>query len=212
MLKESVYSRLREDILTRVVAPDEILTEIALTQRYGASRTPVREALQRLEQDGLVERRGKVLMVRSHTPEEIVDIYESRIVLEQAAASKAALKRSNLDLIMLRSRLGEMQVLDPTDGPSLAEANRSFHTSIWTSTHSPSLIRLLESLDQQVRRYPLTTLTYPGRWKIVLTDYESIIGSIEIGDGHSAGALAAKHMSEALEIRLKMYATNPGVL
>lgn len=207
-----MYSRLREEILTRTIAPDEILTEMALTQRYAASRTPVREALQRLEQDGLVERRGKVLTVRSHTAEEIVDIYESRIVLEQAAAAKAALKRTTLDLVMLRSRFEEMRTLAPETGAVLAEANRSFHTAIWTATHSPSLIRLLEGLDQQVRRYPLTTLTYPGRWVTVLTDYESLIQAIESEDAASSGVIAAEHMSEALTIRLKMYATNPRVL
>jgi len=212
MLKESVYSRLQEDILTRTIAPDEILTEVALTQRYGASRTPVREALQRLEQDGLVERKGKTLTVRSHTPEQIVDIYESRIILEQAAASKAALKRSKLDLSILRSRFVQMVALDATDGPALAEANRAFHASIWTATHSPSLIRLLEGLDQQVRRYPMTTLTHPGRWEIVLRDYQALLEAIETGDAALAGEIAARHMSEALEIRLQMYANDPGAL
>nr|WP_256127782.1 GntR family transcriptional regulator [Arthrobacter sp. SDTb3-6] len=164
---------MREDILTRTTPPDESLTEMALTQRYAASRTPVREALQRLEQDGLVERRGKVLTVRSHTAEEIVDMYESRIILEQAAAAKAARKRT---------------------------------------TPSSSLVGLPEGLDQQVRRYPLTTLTYPGRWETVLTHYEALIQAIESEDTTTAGAIAAAHMSESLNIRLQMYASNPGVL
>ena len=208
-IDKSVYSRLREDILSSAVSPEETLTEMKLTERYGASRTPVREALQRLEQDGLLERRGKALAVRIHTAEEIVDIYESRIVLEEAAASKAARKRTDLDVRMLRAKFESLRDLDPTEGQSLAEANRQYHSLIWAAAHSPSLVRLLTGLDQQVRRYALTTLTYPGRWPAVLADYEALTAAIEKGDAQTAGTIAARHMNEALEIRLKMYAADP---
>ncbi len=67
MLEKSVYSRLLEDILSSAITPEETLTEVKLTERYGAPH-PVREALQRLEQDGLLERRGKVLAVRTTRP------------------------------------------------------------------------------------------------------------------------------------------------
>ena len=209
VLEKSVYSRLREDILSSAITPEETLTEVKLTERYGASRTPVREALQRLEQDGLLERRGKVLAVRTHTAEEIVDIYESRIVLEEAAAAKAARKRTDLDVRLLRAKYQSMRALDPADGSSLAEANREFHGLIWTAAHSPSLMRLLTDLDQQVRRYTLTTLTHPGRWDQVLADYEDLVAAIEAGDATTAGDIAARHMTEALEIRLQMYAEDP---
>ena len=209
VLEKSVYSRLREDILSSVITPEETLTEVRLTERYGASRTPVREALQRLEQDGLLERRGKILAVRTHTAEEIVDIYESRIVLEEAAAAKAARKRTDLDVRLLRAKYQSMRALDPADGPALAEANREFHGLIWTAAHSPSLMRLLTGLDQQVRRYTLTTLTHPRRWDAVLTDYEALVAAIEAGDTTTAGDIAARHMTEALEIRLQMYAEDP---
>lgn len=209
VLEKSVYSRLREDILSSAITPEETLTEVKLTQRYGASRTPVREALQRLEQDGLLERRGKVLAVRTHTAEEIVDIYESRIVLEEAAAAKAARKRTDLDIRLLRAKYQSMRALDPADGPALAEANREFHGLIWTAAHSPSLMRLLTGLDQQVRRYTLTTLTHPGRWDAVLADYEALVAATEAGDTTMAGDIAARHMTEALEIRLQMYAEDP---
>lgn len=209
VLEKSVYSRLREDILSSAITPEETLTEVKLTERYGASRTPVREALQRLEQDGLLERRGKILAVRTHTAEEIVDIYESRIVLEEAAAAKAARKRTDLDVRLLRAKYQSMRALDPAEGPALAEANREFHGLIWTAAHSPSLMRLLTGLDQQVRRYTLTTLTHPGRWAAVLTDYEALVAAIEAGDAIVAGDIAARHMTEALEIRLQMYAEDP---
>ncbi|WP_324643423.1 GntR family transcriptional regulator [Pseudarthrobacter sp. LT1] len=207
-----IHQRLREDVLASVFAPDEPLTEAKLTERYGASRTPVREALQRLEQDGLVERRGKAVVVRTHSAEEIIDIYESRIILEQAAAAKAAVKATALDRQLLTGLLAQMQQLDPNDGRALAETNRAFHAQLWHATHSPSLIGLLERLDQQVRRYTLTTLTYPGRWPVVLADYAELLAAIGDGDSKRAGEIAARHMSDALDIRLKMYAEDPRTL
>lgn len=207
-----VHEQLRRDILAQVFTSDEPLTEAKLTERYGASRTPVREALQRLEQDGLVQRRGKVVVVRTHSAEEIIDIYESRIVLEQAAASKAAAKSTPLDLRLLEATLQKMRELDTADGRALAETNRTFHSLLWHATHSPSLIGLLERLDQQVRRYTLTTLTFPGRWAEVLADYAELLRAIEAKDQEAAGQIAARHMSEALNIRLKMYAEDPNTL
>ncbi|WP_347110916.1 GntR family transcriptional regulator [Paenarthrobacter sp. S56] len=207
-----IHQRLREDILASVFAPDEPLTEAKLTERYGASRTPVREALQRLEQDGLVERRGKAVVIRTHSAEEIIDIYESRIILEQAAAAKAAVKATALDRQLLMGLLTQMRQLDADEGRSLAETNRAFHAQLWRATHSPSLIGLLERLDQQVRRYTLTTLTYPGRWAVVLADYTKLLAAIDDGDSALAGEIAARHMSDALAIRLKMYAEDPRTL
>lgn len=207
-----IHQRLREDVLASVFAPDEPLTEAKLTERYGASRTPVREALQRLEQDGLVERRGKAVVVRTHSPEEIIDIYESRIILEQAAASKAALKATVLDQQSLKALLAKMRQLDAKEGRLLADTNRAFHAQLWQATHSPSLIGLLERLDQQVRRYTLTTLTFPGRWQVVLEEYAELLAAIEEGDAEMAGKVAARHMSEALAIRLTMYAEDPRTL
>ncbi|MGN8130108.1 GntR family transcriptional regulator [Paenarthrobacter sp. 22069] len=207
-----IHQRLREDVLASVFAPDEPLTEAKLTERYGASRTPVREALQRLEQDGLLERRGKAVVVRTHSAEEIIDIYESRIILEQAAASKAATKATSLDKRSLNALLLKMRDLDVEDGRILADTNRTFHTQLWHATHSPSLISLLERLDQQVRRYSFTTLTYPGRWPTVLAAYTELLAAIEEGDAERAGNVAARHMTEALAIRLKMYAEDPRTL
>lgn len=211
-LATPIHQRLREDVLASVFAPDEPLTEAKLTERYGASRTPVREALQRLEQDGLVERRGKAVVVRTHSAEEIIDIYESRIVLEQAAAAKAAVRASALDKQSLNALLLKMRDLDISDGRILAETNRAFHRQLWQATHSPSLISLLERLDQQVRRYSLTTLTYPGRWPAVLAHYTELLAAIEESNPELAGQVAARHMSEALAIRLKMYAEDPRTL
>lgn len=74
---------------------------------------------------------------------------------------------------------------------------------LWHATHSPSLIGLLECLDQQVRRYTHTTLTYPGRWPVVLADYAELLAAIENADAERA---------DALGIRLKMSAEDPRML
>ncbi|MDQ0691226.1 FCD domain-containing protein [Arthrobacter sp. W4I7] len=72
--------------------------------------------------------------------------------------------------------------------------------------------RTAGTLDQQVRRYTLNTLTYPGRWPVVLADYAELLAAIENAEPERAGEIAARHMSDALGIRLKMYAEDPRLL
>src|SRR5437016_3803193 len=85
----SPYEQLVRAITSGDLPPGSPLIEVALAERFGVSRTPVREALTRLEQDGLVARGDLGLVVREITPEEILDIYDVRIVLEGRAASTA---------------------------------------------------------------------------------------------------------------------------
>jgi DNA-binding GntR family transcriptional regulator len=91
-----IYQQLREAIVTGVLSADAPLTELSLAAQYKVSRTPVREALRRLEQDGLVERGPRGMKVRGRSPEEILEIYEVRITLEGAAARAAAERRTEL--------------------------------------------------------------------------------------------------------------------
>src|SRR4051812_47520882 len=88
----STYDRIKEAIVEGMFEPGEVLTEAALSELCGVSRTPVREALGRLEQDGLVTRSGRAVAVTVRTPEEILDIYETRIALEATAARMAAVR------------------------------------------------------------------------------------------------------------------------
>src|ERR1700749_32754 len=94
IVQPDVYDRLRGEIVTGEFEPGTPLGEEALAQRYGTSRTPVREALRRLEQDGLVESGVRGMRGRARSPEEIQEIYEVRVPLEATVAAAAARRRT----------------------------------------------------------------------------------------------------------------------
>src|SRR5580700_237718 len=94
----ALYERLRAALAEEEFAPGARISEIDLCARFEVSRTPIREALARLEQDGLIERRGSALFVRDRTADETIDIYRVRVYLEGAIAFDAAHRRSETDL------------------------------------------------------------------------------------------------------------------
>lgn len=210
-MSSEVYEQLREGIVSGEYGAGESLVELVLADRYGTSRTPIREALRRLEQDGLVERGDRGMRVRSRSPEEIMEIYEARIPLEMAAAAAAAERRTELDLIRLRRAAAAMSEVSTSDPNAMAVANRVVHEAIWAAGHNGTIVDLLTRLNNHLTRYPATTLAVPGRWDEALRQHEKIIAAIERRDGATAGELARAHMTQAREIRLKIYSEQSGL-
>lgn len=198
-----VYERLRRDIVAGELAPGAALVELPLAQRYGISRTPVREALRRLEHDGLVERHDRGLRVRATSPERTLEIYEVRIALEGIAARSAAEHRSGYDLARLRAAQEEMRAVDIADPRAMAAANLHFHEAMWAAGHNATLIELLDRLQAHVARYPETTLSDPGRWPAALEEHDALVDAIAARDETRARCLAEAHMSAARDIRLR---------
>lgn len=205
----SVYEQLRETIVNGHYPAGEPLVETALAAQFSVSRTPIREALRRLEQDGLVERGSRGMHVRSRSPEEILEIYEVRTTLEGAAARAAAERRTPLDLARL-DQLHQAMLSASTDNPEdLASANRKFHEMIWSMSHNATLVDLLTRLHAHLIRYRETTLSYPERWDAVLREHQQLVEAIKDGDRERAGKIAEDHMVAARNVRLQMYAEMP---
>jgi DNA-binding GntR family transcriptional regulator len=204
------YERLKQAIVTGELAPGQQLVETVLAQWCQVSRTPVREALTRLEQDGLVLRTDRGLVVRERSPEEILDIYETRIVLEATAARVAATRRSAIDVITLRRIADGLERLDTVNENAMAGANRDFHRALWRATHNESLIDLLTRLDLHLARYPATTLSQPGRWAEANAEHRAILDAIEAQDLALAADLASGHFAKARDLRLELWADSQG--
>jgi len=200
------YERLREEIVEGLVEPGAPLVEATIAARFGISRTPVREALRRLEQDGLVERGDRGMEVRSRSTEEILEIYGVRVLLEGLAGKSAAEFATPLDLASLDERHRQMAKLgtEPADSKAMALTNRRFHEALWTASHNRTLFDLLERLNSHLSRYPATTLSHPGRWERVLAEHEELIDAIQAHDLDRAEALAEAHMTAARDIRLRI--------
>jgi DNA-binding GntR family transcriptional regulator len=202
---DSAYWSLRRDIVSREIKPGEKLVEMALAGRYGVSRTPIREALRRLEQDGLVQRDGRRLRVRQHRPDEIIDIEDVRIVLEGSAARAAALRRTSLELSLISRAHEAMRGLREDDTAAQERFVWAFHELVWAASHSNTLVDLLSRLQVNLRRYPDDSLAHPGRWRQVLTNHERLVSAIREHRTGDAADIAAAHLTEARDIRLRGY-------
>ncbi|MFF7476935.1 FCD domain-containing protein [Streptomyces sp. NPDC008092] len=205
-----LHARICEDLLAGRLTAEDRLSEHALSARYGVSRTPVREALVRLEQDGLIERNGATARLRVRTPDEINDLYRARISLEQMIAEDAAERRGELDLMRLERALEVADGLDSADASpgELMQANRAFHDALALAAHNAALLDLQARLTVQVGRLPATTLSAPGRWPAAQAQHREILEHVRAGDRVAAGAVARQHMADARDIRLALSLRN----
>ena len=205
-MADALHSRIRDDLVHGRLTAGDRLSEHALSARYGVSRTPVREALVRLEQDGLIVRNGATARLRTRSAEEIDDIYRARAWLEQAIAQDAARRRGDLDLLRLEHALRAEAELDPAAATptDLVAANRRFHDALAAAVHNAALSDLQSRLTLQVARLPETTLSAPGRWAAAHREHAEIVERVRLGDGQAAGLVAHRHMDEARDIRLAL--------
>ncbi|GAA2264052.1 GntR family transcriptional regulator [Actinomadura luteofluorescens] len=203
--RHALYEQLKQSIYLGDLEPGRYLVESTLAAMYEVSRTPVREALLRLEQDGLVVRDSGGLTVRDHSPDEILDLYEVRILLEREAGRAAAGRRTTHDLLTLRKAAKHYEVVDVDNPRGMVETNREFHKAVWRCTHQLALLDLLERLDLHLGRIPNTTLTYPNRREATIEQHRAIVRAIEARDQERAGDLCAQHFSDARDIRLAQW-------
>lgn len=199
------YERIQQAIVSGEFAPGQALVETTLAAWCEVSRTPIREALLRLEHDGLVVRTERGIIVRERSPEEILDIYETRIVLEVMAARTAAERRTGFDILTLRRQAKIFDRVDATVERDLVNANRAFHRAVWRAGHNEPLIDLLMRLELHPARYPATTLSYPGRWKNAGAQHRALADAIERSDQAAAAAVAEEHFADARDIRLAIW-------
>jgi DNA-binding GntR family transcriptional regulator len=209
---ESTYERLRNGIVSGDYPPGTHLVETSLAETLGVSRTPVREALTRLEQDGLVERGSRGLQVRQRSSAEILEIFEVRIVLEGTAAKLAAERHNEVDRIRIQGHLGKLDANQDAAPSVLAGINREFHRSIWHASHNRALIDMLERLSIHLFRYPFTTYEVAGRPESSLLEHKELAEAIIDRDSEKAARLASHHMTVARNIRLEMWSQNPSLI
>lgn len=207
---QSIYAELKEEILHGKHPPGTPLRETSLAGRFGVSRTPVREALGRLQHEGLLERGQRGLQVRRVDPEQILQVYDMRIMLEEEAARQAAAARTEMDLIRLDGLLERDRELNAPGDATRIATNLEFHAAIWASAHNPVLEDLLERLSTHLVHAPTSTLSVGSRWTESLDEHAALVESLRAGDADGAGLRAKEHMTTARKLRLAMF-RHPGV-
>jgi DNA-binding GntR family transcriptional regulator len=195
------YVRLRQEIVTGRLQPNERLVELDLSERLGVGRSAIRTALVRLESEGLVERerhRGaKVRLVDEH---EAVEILEARAMLEGLAARHAARHATPEDVAELRTILAGMRTrLDAGDLLGASDQNAVLHHRILQISGHATAQRLISTMRSQLVRFQFRTILVPGRPERSFAEHTAIVGALEAGDGDAAEAAMRRHLSHVAQ-------------
>lgn len=197
------YGMILDAIDTGAYRPGDRLVESELAERFGMSRTPIREALQRLETQSLLSRDGRSLIVASLDHSQLSELYVVRGELEGLAARLAARHATPEEVRVLRDMLEADRAL-LGDPQAMSRANRRFHKQIHLASHNRFLVQQLDLVHRSMALLATTSLAAEGRGEGSLEEHEAIVIAIENGDGATAGEALRNHISQAFVTRLKL--------
>lgn len=187
--------------------PGDRLREIEVAERLGLSRTPIREALRRLEAENIIEHRPRIgAVIRTLSRTEVVELYEMRLVLERTAAQMAAKHAMNAEVDAL-SAIND-RIAQATSNPSKAAAiNQQFHRAIYLAARNSFLLDSARGLNNALLLLGPTTLEDEARITTVAQQHIEIITAIGAGDIETAGDAAEAHLQTSLRHRLAVMAS-----
>ena len=201
------YGLILEAIDSGIYRPGARLVESELAERFGVSRTPIREALQRLETQGMLSRDGRSLIVASLDHNQLAELYMVRAELEGLAARLAARHATDEEIRVLGDMVAEDHALK--DNPTaLARANRRFHKQVHLASHNRYLVAQLELVHRSMALLASTSLAVEGRGETALAEHAAIVEAIAQGDGDAAYSALRQHISKAFETRLRLDAAS----
>lgn len=200
--QKDAYDMILDAIDVGVYRPGDRLVESELAERFGVSRTPIREALQRLETQSLLTRDGRSLIVASLDHNELAELYVVRTELEGLAARLAAQHATPEELLILREMVeGDRAILHDT--AELSRANRRFHKQIHLASHNRFLVRQLDLVHRSMALLTSSSLEVTGRRETALAEHDAIVTAMEARDGPGAERALQDHISRAFATRLK---------
>jgi len=198
------YNRLLNAIKEGELQPGTRLREVSLAKKIGVSRTPLREALSRLESEGLLTNdgnRGLIITQLDHNM--VTELYQMREVLEGTAARLAARHASDIEMQILRD-IAEREENYLDDYEKLASNNRTFHDMLYRCAHNRYLLKSLNSLHESMFLLGKTTLAVPGRGEASHREHIELIEALEKRDADAAEKIIREHIRAAYRARLSM--------
>ena len=201
---ERVYRHLRDGIRTGTYRAGQRLREVEIAAALKTSRTPVREAIRRLEADRLVEDvAGAGLTVRQLDRQRVLELYMFRAAIEGTAAEWAAMHATELDIAELSEALGQMRMV-AHDPRRAAQLYRRFHEGIYRAARNSFLDHVIASTSDFMALLPGTTYELPGRAAQVLLEHERVLDAIVARDPERAARAMRDHIQTASQFRLRM--------
>ena len=202
---KDAYGLILDAIDIGVYKPGDRLVESELADRFGVSRTPIREALQRLETQSLLSRDGRSLIVSSLDHSQIAELYVVRSELEGLAARLAARHATIEEKRVLQDMVDDdYKVVD--DPNALSRANRRFHKQIHLASHNRFLVQQLDLVHRSMALMATTSLAADGRGEVALAEHQQIVDAIMNGHEDKADECLRQHISIAFSTRLKLLA------
>ncbi|MBO5023445.1 MAG: GntR family transcriptional regulator [Clostridia bacterium] len=199
-LEEKVYNILEDQILSQKLRAGDSVTEMKLSKELGVSRTPVREALQRLDREGLIKLRpNKGAVVVGISERDLIDIYKIRTRLEGLAARIAA---ENADEALVRQLSDNIELtefyMSKGNIEKLKDLDSDFHDIIYRYCQSRILGKTLSELHRYIVCYRKLSLSVKGRLEKSLAEHREIVEAIKKGNADGADALMSAHVERAL--------------
>lgn len=202
---KDAYDLLLEAIDQGEFRPGDRLVESELAERFGVSRTPIREALQRLETQAVLARDGRSLVVSSLDHDQLGELYVVRAELEALAARLAAQHAAPEEIRVLWDMIRkDRELMDRPE--ALSRANKRFHRQLHLASHNRYLVQQLETVHRTMALMATTSLAAEGRGVRALAEHEAIVAAVEARDPEAADAAIRTHISQAYETRLKLNA------
>lgn len=206
-LRDVVFNTLRQAILKGELEPGERLMEIQLAERLGVSRTPIREAIRKLELEGLVNmvpRKGAE--VAKISERNLRDVLEVRRALEELAMELACQRLSEEDIEKIRELNIKMQAeMNNEDSTALAEVDEAFHDVIYLGTGNERLVQMLNNLREQMYRYRLEYIKDQGSRASLVKEHEELIKAVAARDINLAKEAIRGHIdNQAVTVSKKI--------
>lgn len=201
---EDAYRRLKDAIRKGSLPPGTRVREVEIAERFGISRTPAREAIRRLESEGLISflpRHGAVISKLDH--QETMELYDLREILEGSAAGFAARHASAAEIEELQE-LVQSEPQHATDTDQLADLNQLFHSALYRAAHNRFLERALIGLRDSMALLGGTSLVVKGRFETAHAEHLAIVSAVAERDQASAERAAREHIRNAQRARLKL--------
>ncbi|MBQ8859198.1 MAG: GntR family transcriptional regulator [Clostridia bacterium] len=203
-LADQVFERLESEILGGKYQPGEVLTELRLTEDLGVSRTPVREAIRRLEQERIIELSTRGIVVLGVTERDIEDIFTVRLRVEGLSAARAAEARGGEHLAEMREAI-ELQeyYVGRHDADHIKYMDNRFHELCYRASGSNILYDTLLPLHKKTQKFRKASVQNESRAEKSLCEHRAVYEAIAAGDAAAAEAAMTAHVQNAMQHMLK---------